>query len=141
MRKGMIIILLVGLLAASVFSTGCLEDAKKAISGEIVIKGTVETSGDTAGYGYAFIVASVVNGPAKVSKFKFKVENKGDDKVLEGNAGDVDVGGSIQFVDTDDNPEEATTGDSFIILLSEDCSGGEVKVYYDGDKVDEYDLA
>ena len=136
MRKGIIILVLVGLLTISAFSTGCLEDAKK-----VVIKGTVETYGDAAGYGYAFIIAGVVNGPAKVDKFEFKVENKDDKKVLEGGVGDADIGGSIQFVDVDDNPEEADTGDSFAFVLTEDCSGGEIKVYYDGDKVDEYDLA
>jgi len=141
MRKGMIIILLVGLLAASVFSTGCLEDAKKAIKGDIVIKGKVETVSEPPAYTYNFIMLPVVNGPAKVKEFEFDLDDANGDTVVKGKVGYFDIDdGSIQFINNAGEEDTAEERDVFSIIVYKDCTGGKLDVEYDGEDVDEYDL-
>lgn len=131
--KTRVMITILVLLASVTGMMGCLD-------GEITIKGTVQTADDVSGYAYVYAITLVTSGPAKVKNFKFKLENRDDDKVLEGKVDSVDYGGTIQFKNNRGDEKEANIGDTFIIVATGDCSGGKLKVYYNGDKVGEYDL-
>ena len=133
MNKTLLVMIIILIAGFSTCTMGCLDDA-------VEIKGTVETAGETEGYGYAYIITLVVNGPARYKNFKFKVLEFDGDILLDGKAGEISLGSSIQFKNNVGNEKNADIGDSFIFVCANNCKGGELKVYYSGDTVGTYDL-
>lgn len=140
-KKSIIILSIILLVALATLTTGCLDELEDAAEGKIVITGTVETVSEPPLYTYNFIVGAVVNGPAKINKFEFKLEDKDDDTVVKGKDGHIGTDGTgITITVNQGDDDKADIGDTFSIVVTEDCAGGELKVYYDGDKVNEYDV-
>ena len=133
MKKALLVMIIILIAGISTCTMGCLED-------KIKIKGTAQTHGDAEGYGYAYAITLVVNGPAKVSKFKFKVLEFDGDVLLDGKSGETSLGSSIQFKNNVGDEKNADVGDTFVFVCANNCKGGELKVFYDGDKVGTYDL-
>ena len=122
-------------------TAGCFDEEKDK---ELGITGHVveEDEGDEATFTYRFTIDTVKNGPAYFASFSFRLENARDGTVLEGKADFVGFDGTaIQYADITGDINVADPTDYFILVALEDCTGGELHVYYDGDEMGVYDIA
>lgn len=135
-------VLFMGIVIVATLALGCLEDAKDIAEGKIKIEGKVEAvDAQDYAYTYHYVVVAVINGPAQVDSFSFKLEDANDAKVIEGSVGDIELSsGTIQFINNAGDGNTAESTDVFSIGVGKDCTGGELKVYYNGNKVGTYSI-
>lgn len=122
--------MIVLVLGLSTSTMGCLD--------EVSITGTVKTL-PAAGtlFTYNYVVALVI-GDAEVDKVTFKLEDKDDKNIIDKEkAGWAGLGGAgILFINNAGEVDMVDIGDVFSLIAITNCSGGNVKVYYDGNEVD-----
>jgi len=135
MKKVIIAMLIVLVLGISTTTMGCLDE----VLDEVSITGHAESykEENTGIYTYNYIVAVVI-GDAEVDKVTFKLEDKDDSNIIDKEkAGWIGIGGaSIVFVNNAGGEDMVNTGDLFALMTLTNCSGGSIKIYYDGDEVD-----
>ena len=141
MNSEMNVLMIFILATLSIFSAGCFDEDE---NGNLEISGHVveEDEGDEATFTYRFTIDTVKNGPAYFASFSFKLENAHDGNVLEGKSDFIGLDGTaIQYADITGDINVADPTDYFILVALEDCTGGELHVYYDGDEMGVYDIA
>ncbi len=127
------------LFAVIIISTllmGCAEKAKNIAKGETEVIGKIESFSEPPVYTYNYIIGTVVNGPANVGSFNFKLTDDQGSTVLSGKVDHYSVEGTIQFVNYGGSADEADTGDVFTLVTYQNCTGGNLRVSYGGNVVD-----
>jgi len=141
MNSEMNVLVIIILTVFTVLTAGCLDDdaeEKLEITGQVV----EEDEGDEATFTYRYTIDAIKNGPAYFTSFSFKLENARDEITLEGKSDFVGFDGTaIQYADITGDINVADPTDYFILVALEDCTGGELHVYYDGDEMGVYDIA
>ena len=126
------------LAVSSTLTAGCFDEEEEV---ELEIVGSIveEDEGDEATFTYRYTIDSVKNGPAYTGSFSFRLENAQDRTVLEGKSDFAGLDGTaIQFADITGDITTAAPSDYFILVVQENCTGGELIVNYDGKEIGEY---